>query len=161
MTTAAAAKALRKPELVCPAGSLPALKAAVDNGADWVYLGLRDSTNARNFAGLNFDRVALAEGLVLDLDPGLQVVRGSLKRDGNEIAHIDLLIRATQPGGLGQEPQGLPKRPQSHAETRGRSGSGPLRQDRCGGAPVRGGAGVALTQAARGRRPRAGDWRAA
>ena len=50
-------------ELVCPAGSLPALKAAVDNGADWVYLGLRDNTNARNFAGLNFDREALAQGL--------------------------------------------------------------------------------------------------
>lgn len=50
-------------ELVCPAGSLPALKAAVDNGADWVYLGLRDNTNARNFAGLNFDADALAQGL--------------------------------------------------------------------------------------------------
>ena len=50
-------------ELVCPAGSLPALKAAVDNGADWVYLGLRDNTNARNFAGLNFDGEALAQGL--------------------------------------------------------------------------------------------------
>ena len=50
-------------ELVCPAGSLPALKAAVDNGADWVYLGLRDETNARNFAGLNFDEAALAAGL--------------------------------------------------------------------------------------------------
>ncbi len=50
-------------ELVCPAGSLSALKAAIDNGADWVYLGLRDNTNARNFAGLNFDRAALAQGL--------------------------------------------------------------------------------------------------
>ncbi|MGE3453374.1 MAG: peptidase U32 family protein [Burkholderiales bacterium] len=50
-------------ELVCPAGSLPALKAAVDHGADWVYLGLRDATNARNFPGLNFDEAALAEGL--------------------------------------------------------------------------------------------------
>ena len=50
-------------ELVCPAGSLPALRAAVDAGADWVYLGLRDETNARNFAGLNFDEVALAAGL--------------------------------------------------------------------------------------------------
>ena len=50
-------------ELVCPAGSLPALKAAVEHGADWVYLGLRDDTNARNFAGLNFDRAALGEGL--------------------------------------------------------------------------------------------------
>ena len=50
-------------ELVCPAGALPSLKAAVDNGADWVYLGLRDDTNARNFPGLNFDDGALAEGL--------------------------------------------------------------------------------------------------
>ncbi len=42
-------------ELVCPAGSLPALKAAVGNGADSVYIGFRDGTNARNFPGLNFD----------------------------------------------------------------------------------------------------------
>lgn len=41
-------------ELVCPAGSLPALRAAVDHGADCVYMGFRDDTNARNFAGLNF-----------------------------------------------------------------------------------------------------------
>ncbi|WP_139351813.1 peptidase U32 family protein [Polaromonas sp. A23] len=51
------------PELVCPAGSLPALKAAVDNGASCVYLGLRDATNARNFAGLNFDEAAIAAGI--------------------------------------------------------------------------------------------------
>jgi putative protease len=50
-------------ELVCPAGSLPALKAAVDNGADCVYLGFRDATNARNFAGLNFSDAAIAEGI--------------------------------------------------------------------------------------------------
>ncbi|MGL5774543.1 MAG: peptidase U32 family protein, partial [Aeromonas veronii] len=41
-------------ELLCPAGSLPALKTAVDNGADAVYLGFKDDTNARHFAGLNF-----------------------------------------------------------------------------------------------------------
>ena len=51
------------PELVCPAGSLPALKAAVDHGADCVYLGFRDATNARNFAGLNFDDAAIATGI--------------------------------------------------------------------------------------------------
>lgn len=55
--------ALSVPELVCPAGSLPALKAAVDNGANCVYLGLRDATNARNFAGLNFDEAAIAQGV--------------------------------------------------------------------------------------------------
>jgi putative protease len=50
-------------ELVCPAGSLPALKAAVEHGADCVYLGFRDATNARNFAGLNFDERAIAQGI--------------------------------------------------------------------------------------------------
>jgi len=53
----------RPPELVCPAGSLPALKAAVDHGADAVYLGLKDATNARNFAGLNFDIASAREGI--------------------------------------------------------------------------------------------------
>ncbi len=50
-------------ELVCPAGSLPALKAAVDNGADCVYIGFRDNTNARAFAGLNFDIPATNEAV--------------------------------------------------------------------------------------------------
>jgi O2-independent ubiquinone biosynthesis protein UbiU len=53
----------RKMELICPAGSLPALKAAVDNGADCVYMGFRDNTNARNFAGLNFDLPTAKEGV--------------------------------------------------------------------------------------------------
>jgi putative protease len=51
------------PELVCPAGNLPSLKTAIDNGADWVYMGLKDETNARNFAGLNFDAASASEGL--------------------------------------------------------------------------------------------------
>lgn len=51
------------PELVCPAGSLPSLKAAVDNGADCVYFGLKNDTNARNFAGLNFDTKTATEGI--------------------------------------------------------------------------------------------------
>jgi O2-independent ubiquinone biosynthesis protein UbiU len=51
------------PELVCPAGSLRALKLAVDAGADAVYLGLRNATNARNFAGLNFDDAQVREGV--------------------------------------------------------------------------------------------------
>ncbi len=54
---------MRLPDLVCPAGSLPALKAAVDNGADAVYLGFKNDTNARNFAGLNFDPKAMADGI--------------------------------------------------------------------------------------------------
>ena len=60
-------------ELVCPAGSLPALKAAVDNGASCVYLGLRDATNARNFAGLNFDEAAIANGIRYAHERGCKV----------------------------------------------------------------------------------------
>ncbi len=50
-------------ELVCPAGSFPALRAAVDNGADAVYMGFRDATNARNFPGLNFDERGARQGI--------------------------------------------------------------------------------------------------
>ncbi|OGB37712.1 MAG: protease, partial [Burkholderiales bacterium RIFCSPHIGHO2_12_FULL_67_38] len=60
-------------DLVCPAGSLPALKAAVDRGANCVYLGLRDATNARNFAGLNFDDAAIASGVAYAHARGCQV----------------------------------------------------------------------------------------
>ena len=50
---------------VCPAGSLPALKAAVRQGADAIYVGFRDDTNARHFAGLNLDEKQLQTGLEL------------------------------------------------------------------------------------------------
>ncbi|MEC9483387.1 MAG: peptidase U32 family protein [Halomonas sp.] len=50
-------------ELVCPAGNLPALKRAVDEGANAVYFGFRNNTNARGFAGLNFSEGRAAEGI--------------------------------------------------------------------------------------------------
>ena len=65
---------LQPPELLCPAGSLPALKAAIDNGADSVYLGFRDATNARNFVGLNFDGAAITEGIRYAHDRGRKVL---------------------------------------------------------------------------------------
>jgi len=49
-------------ELLCPAGNLPALKMAIDNGADAVYIGMKDDTNARHFAGLNFNGDKLGKG---------------------------------------------------------------------------------------------------
>jgi len=62
------------PELVCPAGSLPALKAAIDHGADTVYFGYKNDTNARNFAGLNFDQKAMVEGIQYAHARGRQVL---------------------------------------------------------------------------------------
>jgi putative protease len=50
-------------ELVCPAGTPAGLRAAVDAGAHAVYCGFRDETNARNFPGLNFDRIELRAGI--------------------------------------------------------------------------------------------------
>ena len=62
------------PDLVCPAGSLRALQTAVDAGADAVYLGLKDATNARNFAGLNFDDGQVREGVAYAHARGAQVL---------------------------------------------------------------------------------------
>lgn len=50
-------------ELLCPAGNLPSLKAAIDHGADAVYVGFRDATNARHFAGLNFGLAEMRRGV--------------------------------------------------------------------------------------------------
>ncbi|MEW6597536.1 MAG: peptidase U32 family protein [Pseudomonadota bacterium] len=50
-------------ELVCPAGNPAALRVAIDAGADTVYCGFRDGTNARNYPGLNFDPDEMAEGV--------------------------------------------------------------------------------------------------
>jgi collagenase-like PrtC family protease len=60
-------------DLVCPAGNLPSLKAAVDNGANAVYLGFRDETNARHFAGLNFKEQQIETGVQYAHERGVQV----------------------------------------------------------------------------------------
>ena len=61
-------------ELVCPAGTPASLRAAVDAGADAIYLGFRDETNARNFPGLNFSRDELAEGIKYAGTNGVKVL---------------------------------------------------------------------------------------
>jgi O2-independent ubiquinone biosynthesis protein UbiU len=50
-------------ELVCPAGTPAALRTAVSAGADMIYCGFRDETNARNFPGLNFSREEMAQSV--------------------------------------------------------------------------------------------------
>ena len=60
-------------ELVCPAGNPAALRAAVDAGADVVYAGFADETNARNFPGLNFSRDEMAEGVAYAHERGCGV----------------------------------------------------------------------------------------
>lgn len=53
----------RRLELVCPAGTPASLRAAVDAGADAVYCGFNDETNARNFPGLNFSPSELGRSI--------------------------------------------------------------------------------------------------
>ena len=52
-----------RPELVCPAGTPAGLRAAVEAGADAVYCGFQNATNARNFPGLNFTVAELEEAI--------------------------------------------------------------------------------------------------
>jgi putative protease len=50
-------------ELICPAGTPAALQDAVAAGADAIYCGFNDETNARNFPGLNFSREEMRESI--------------------------------------------------------------------------------------------------
>ncbi len=61
-------------ELVCPAGNYPSLKAAVDNGANAVYLGFKDATNARHFPGLNFNAANADQGVRYARERGVRVL---------------------------------------------------------------------------------------
>ncbi|MEO5323018.1 U32 family peptidase [Mesorhizobium sp. CC13] len=61
-------------ELVCPAGTPATLRAAVLAGADSIYCGFRNETNARNFPGLNFSTEELAEGARLAHAHGKKVL---------------------------------------------------------------------------------------
>jgi putative protease len=63
-----------RPELVCPAGTPAALRTAVEAGADAIYCGFRDETNARNFPGLNFDQRELEEGIRFAHQRGAKVL---------------------------------------------------------------------------------------
>lgn len=50
-------------QLNAPAGTLPSLMAAVDAGADSVYIGFASPTNLRNLPGLNFSVEEAVEGV--------------------------------------------------------------------------------------------------
>ena len=54
---------MKKVEICAPAGNLPALIEAVDNGADAVYIGFSGDTNLRNFPALNFTEEEASEGI--------------------------------------------------------------------------------------------------
>lgn len=61
-------------ELICPAGTPAALKTAMDAGADAIYCGFNDETNARNFPGLNFSRDELRRAITLAHARGVKIL---------------------------------------------------------------------------------------
>ena len=62
-----------KIQLNAPAGNLPSLIAAVDAGADSVYIGFRSPTNLRNLPGLNFSIEEAAEAVEYARQHGVKV----------------------------------------------------------------------------------------
>ena len=66
--------AMQRPELVCPAGTPAALRTAVDAGADAVYCGFQNATNARNFPGLNFTPAEMEQGIAYAHQRGTKVL---------------------------------------------------------------------------------------
>ncbi len=63
-----------RPLLVCPAGTPASLRIAVDSGADAVYCGFQNATNARNFPGLNFTPEEMNESIVYAHQRGTKVL---------------------------------------------------------------------------------------
>lgn len=74
-------------EIVCPAGTPAALRAAVKAGAHTVYCGFNDETNARNFPGLNFDRAEMRDGVAFAHEHGAKVLVAinTFPRAGDEV----------------------------------------------------------------------------
>jgi len=73
-------------DLVCPAGTPAAYREAVEAGADAIYCGFRDETNARNFPGLNFTREEMREAIALGRGRGIRtyVALNTFMRAGAE-----------------------------------------------------------------------------
>jgi putative protease len=73
-------------ELICPAGTPAAYREAAIAGADAIYCGFRDETNARNFPGLNFTRAELAETIDYGRSRGVRtfVAINTFMRAGDE-----------------------------------------------------------------------------
>lgn len=87
-------------ELICPAGTPAAYREAADAGADAVYCGFRDETNARNFPGLNFSRDELGEAIAYGRARGVRtfVAINTFARPGAERLWHDAVDDAARLG---------------------------------------------------------------
>ncbi len=87
-------------EIVCPAGTPAALEAAVAAGADAVYFGFRDETNARNFPGLNFSPEEAGDAVRRCHDAGVKalIAVNTYVRAGNPEPWQRAVARAVEIG---------------------------------------------------------------
>jgi putative protease len=87
-------------ELICPAGTASAFRDAVAAGADAVYCGFRDETNARNFPGLNLtrDELAASIGFARERDVKTFVAINTFMHAGNEKLWTDAVDDAAAVG---------------------------------------------------------------
>lgn len=101
---------MKKPLLLSPAGSFAALKAAIDAGADEVYLG-GEMFNARINAS-NFDRRSLirAGELCRDSNVALHITLNTLiydKEFNSVLDYVSFLVNDVRPDGLIVQDLGL------------------------------------------------------
>lgn len=89
-------KKRQPPELVCPAGTPASLRTAVDAGANAVYCGFQNATNARNFPGLNFTPEELEEAVTYAHSRSAKVLLAL--NTFPPAGHTDLWKRAVQDG---------------------------------------------------------------
>ena len=89
---------MKLPELLCPAGTEAALHAAIEGGADAVYLG-GTQMNARIYAG-NFDPVALRGAVKLAHAYGVKVylTLNTLVTDRELSEYLDAALDASRAG---------------------------------------------------------------
>lgn len=83
-------------ELICPAGTPAAFREAVKAGADAVYCGFRNETNARNFPGLNFTVEELREAIAYAHERNVKtfVAINTFMRAKDEQLWLDAVARA-------------------------------------------------------------------
>lgn len=83
-------------ELLCPAGNMASLKAAINAGADAIYLGIKDNTNARSFAGLNFtpDTLKQAAAIVKRAGKKMYLTINTFPQTGQEQRWYDAINAA-------------------------------------------------------------------
>ena len=87
-------------ELVCSADSLVTLRAAVDNGADWIHLDYREHDGMSSLNDLNFNNAAIVRGIRYAHDAHCKVLLSldASVQSGGWAKSRDILERAVQCG---------------------------------------------------------------